>query len=79
MTGAQQLFALAGDDWAIAVRHGLDDSDNYLLDLDHATESRVEGDHVEPRLIEFNRRIFQVFRWAITDDMHAEMDPTPRV
>lgn len=78
VTGAQQLFALANDDWTIAVRHGLDDSGNYLLDFDHATESKVHVDSVAPRLVEFNKRIFQVFRWSITDQMHEEMEPTPR-
>lgn len=78
VTGAQQLFALAGDDWTIAIRHGLDDSGSYLLDFDHATESKVDVESVHPRLAEFNRRIFQVFRWSITDDLHQEMEPTPR-
>ncbi len=78
VTGAQQLFALAGDDWTIAVRHGLDDSGNYLLDFDHATESKVDVDSVSLRLTDFNRRIFQIFRWCITDQMHQEMEPTPR-
>jgi uncharacterized protein (TIGR04255 family) len=78
VTGAQQLFALGGDDWTIAVRHGLDASQNYFLDMDHATETKVEAEFVRRRLADFNRRTFQVFRWAITDRMHDEMEPRPR-
>lgn len=79
VTGTQQLFAIAGDDWTIAVRHGLVDSGDYLLDYDHATESKVDAEEAELKMAEFNRRVFQVFRWSITDEMHQEMEPTPRV
>ncbi|MBI2764920.1 MAG: TIGR04255 family protein [Chloroflexi bacterium] len=78
VTGAQQIFALADGDWTIAIRHGLDDAGNYLLDIDHATEAKTGMADVPARLAEFNRRIFQVFRWSITEDMHQQMEPTPR-
>jgi len=70
----RQVFVLAGDDWRIRIRHGTQNGD-YLLDIDHATEARVEAKNVRNRLTAFNRRIYQVFRWAISEKLHEEMEP----
>ena len=69
-------FILAGDDWTIVVRHGTENG-TYRLDIDHASEAGVRADEVGQRLKEFNGRIYQVFRWAITSSMHEEMEATP--
>lgn len=71
-----QIFKLEEEDWTIRVRHGTDDG-NYNLDIDHATEGRVEAADVLERLRAFNRGIYQMFRWAISDAMHEEMEPGP--
>lgn len=71
---SRQVFQLAEDDWTIAVRHGTEDS-KYRLDLDHATETRVEARDVFVRLGSFSERIYQVFRWSISEAMHQQMEP----
>lgn len=71
-----QIFVLADEDGTIKVRHGLEDG-QYHLDIDHATENRVEAIDVRQRLRDFNLRIYQVFRWSISDGMHQEMEPGP--
>ena len=76
ITESIQAFSLADEDWTIAVRHGAEDQ-HYRLDIDHATEGRVEAGTVTERLRAFNKRIYQVFRWAISDSMHERMDPAP--
>ena len=69
-----QLFNVSGGDWTITVRHGKDDG-AYNLDLDHAVEGRVEASVVLEKLREFNKRIYQVFRWAISEKLHEGMEP----
>lgn len=69
----RQAFVLAEDDWSIGVRHGTENG-AYRLDIDHFTEVRVDAKHVAERLRAFNGRIYQVFRWAISDAMHEEME-----
>ena len=71
---SQQVLKLADEDWTIVIRHGTEDG-NYRLDIDHATEARVEAGDVLPRLGSFSARIYQVFRWAISERMHEEMEP----
>lgn len=71
---SRQVFVLSNDDWTIKVLHGSDNG-RYLLDIDHATEARVEANGVAERLRAFNRNIYQVFRWAISEAMHEEMEP----
>jgi uncharacterized protein (TIGR04255 family) len=69
-----QVFLLVDDDWTIRVRHGTDGK-AYQLDIDHATEARVGATDVVERLRAFNRGIYQVFRWSISERMHHEMEP----
>jgi uncharacterized protein (TIGR04255 family) len=71
---SQQVLKLADEDWTIVIRHGTEDG-NYRLDIDHATEARVQAADVLPRLGSFSARIYQVFRWAISQSMHEEMEP----
>jgi uncharacterized protein (TIGR04255 family) len=74
----RQRFVLAEDDWVMNVQHGTDDEGNYRLDIDHAINDRVEEQDVAQKLEMFNRRIYQVFRWAISDAMFNEMEPHER-
>ncbi|MCJ7511194.1 MAG: TIGR04255 family protein, partial [Dehalococcoidia bacterium] len=70
---SRQAFILAHEDWTIRVSHGTE-NDHYRLDIDHATEVRVDAKDVLERLRDFNGRIYQVFRWAISDELRGEME-----
>jgi uncharacterized protein (TIGR04255 family) len=74
ITESRQTFVVAGDSWTIGVRHGTDGG-SYRIDLDHATEEHVDPDELMDLLTSFNVRAYQVFRWAISDKLHAEMEP----
>lgn len=78
VVSAQQQFVLAESDWTITVRHGSEGDGGYRLDLDHATRVPVSYADVRERLSEFNGRIYQVFRWAISEEMLYDMGPGPR-
>ena len=78
VTSAQQQFELAGEDWTITIRHGSDPNGGYRLDIDHATETAIAAADIQERLEDFNRRIYQVFRWAISEEMYHEMEPRER-
>lgn len=69
----RQAFVLAEGDWIIRVRHGTD-NDQYRLDIDHATEAHVHAADLAERLRDFNRRTYQVFRWAISEELREEME-----
>lgn len=71
---SRQVFALADEDLTIVIRHGMEEG-RYRLDIDHATEARVEARDVGECLRAFNQRIYQVFRWAISETMHQGMEP----
>ena len=71
-----QVFILADEDWTVSVRHG-NEEHHYRLDIDHATEGHIQAGTVIERLRTFNKRIYQVFRWAISDTMHERMEPAP--
>ena len=70
----RQTFVISSDDWTITVRHGTENG-NYRLDIDHATEARVAADQIDERLRAFNSRAYQLFRWAISDGLHQQMEP----
>ncbi len=71
----------------VAFRHGLvearDPRENfiehaYLIDADFFTEERTaRGNHVWEKLDEYNRSARKLFRWGISDILHAAMQPTP--
>jgi uncharacterized protein (TIGR04255 family) len=69
----RQVFVLGEGDWTIRVRHGTDNN-QYRLDIDHATEAHVQATDLAERLRDFNRRAYQVFRWAISDELRGEME-----
>lgn len=72
----KQVFTISDGDWVINVRHGREGND-YLLDIDHATQVAGALDEVAAKLRSFNDRAYQIFRWAITDRLHDEMEPGP--
>lgn len=74
---SHQTLVLGDQDWTITIRHGRTE-DQYSMDFDHATESRTSPSEILARLRSFNHRLYQVFRWAITDTLHTTMEPTPR-
>jgi len=69
---SRQALVLREGDSTITVIHGTENG-NYRLDIDHAIEVHVDLGSVPERLRGLNRRIYQVFRWAISDALHQEM------
>lgn len=63
-------------EWAVTINHAREEG-RYILDIDHYSEGKHDAEDVAMRLQDFNRRIYQVFRWAITDTMHQLMEPGP--
>jgi len=69
----------------INFRHGLvnvkepdktNDELAYLLDSDFYTENKIErGENVWNTLGQFNKSARKLFRWSITDTLHAAMQP----
>lgn len=62
----------------VAVRHGLVVEDNeqcYVVDADFFTMTRTEVQDGRPRLDSFNRYARRLWRWAISDRLHAAMEP----
>ena len=47
----------------------------YVIDNDFYTEERVDKVHALERLVEFNKKSGHLFRWFITDRLHAAMQP----
>ncbi|MEL7357894.1 MAG: TIGR04255 family protein [Cyanobacteria bacterium J06560_6] len=71
----------------VAFRHGLvearDSGENlieqaYLIDADFFNEERISGEtNVWEKLDEYNHSARKLFRWSISDTLHAAMRPTP--
>lgn len=75
----QQLLRFELASGYLNLRHGLDRNKSYTIDLDHAYEDKIDGDEIPKRLGEFNRLIYQAFRWSISNQLHEEMVPHARV
>ncbi len=78
VTASVQQFTIAEDDWTITVRHGNEQGGEYRLDLDHAVAGRVPLADVADKVGAFNRRLYNIFRWAISEVMYDDMGPRPR-
>ena len=74
----RQQFELNEADWKITIRHGVDKPGVYRLDLDHSTAEAIPPADLFARLSDFNRRVYQVFRWAISQTLYDEMEPHER-
>jgi uncharacterized protein (TIGR04255 family) len=64
------------------LRHGLgmlipDNPETYLIDVDFFTEDREATKHVSAVLDIFNRLAGNLFRWAITSELHHALEPKP--
>lgn len=64
------------------IQHGLgrrmpDNRQVYIVDMDVYTEERSESHNVAKILAEFNKLAGNFFRWAITDVLHAALEPRP--
>jgi uncharacterized protein (TIGR04255 family) len=70
---SRHTFQVAEGDWTIVVRHGTENG-SYRLDIDHALEARVASRDIDERLRQFNKRVYQIFRWAISDKTVEEME-----
>ena len=58
--------------------HGLNPDKSYTVDLDHSIEGKLECHVTNELLAEFNRGIYQAFRWSISAELHEEMRPHAR-
>ena len=76
-TSVHQLI-LAENDWVIKLRYGNERNGDYRLDLDHAVEGQVPVADVPGRIAEFNQRLYNIFRWATSEEMYNDMGPQPR-
>jgi uncharacterized protein (TIGR04255 family) len=74
----QQFTVDLGDNKRVTVRHGRDSPHRYVLDIDAYQEAEtVVGDALS-LLREFNEAAYQVFRWAISNELHQSMGPRSR-
>jgi len=73
----KEVLILGDEQWTITIQHGTENG-TYRLDLDHATEANIRRAQLATCLRSFNSRIYQVFRWAITDVLNEQMEPRPR-
>ncbi len=68
----------------VQILHGLAESEppaqgelGYLIDSDFYTTTSTEIDDALSHLDYFNQQSGRLFRWCISDDLHAAMDPSP--
>lgn len=80
ITASLGQFIIKEDDWTITVRHGNDAEGNeYKLDLDHAVTGKVAISDVPELIVTFNRHLYDIFRWAISEVMYHDMGPQSRI
>ncbi|MDE2721836.1 MAG: TIGR04255 family protein [Gemmatimonadota bacterium] len=68
------------NDARVTLRHGFsktDDGEIYVIDADFFTTERSYPDGVSPILSRFNRIAGDLFRWAISDELHDVLGPKP--
>ena len=58
-------------------RHEGQDETGYVIDSDFFSEAKTEVTHVLEQLNFFNRMAGRLFRWCITERLHAAMEPQP--
>ncbi len=75
VTASVQQFTLSEEDWTITVRHGTEPGGDYRLDLDHSVAKSVATAEVLDRITSFNARLYNIFRWAISEEMYNDMGP----
>ena len=78
IVATQQLVRFGLAEGYLNLRHGLGPEGSYTIDLDRAFEDKIECASADALLEEFNRRIFQAFRWSISTTLHEEMSPHAR-
>jgi uncharacterized protein (TIGR04255 family) len=76
------LFDLTDQGCKIRVQHGIAKSDGdpetcYLIDCDFFSEAQTEPKDAIRTLDRLNNESGRLFRWCITQRLHASMDPRP--
>ncbi|HSS77995.1 MAG TPA: TIGR04255 family protein [Thermoanaerobaculia bacterium] len=76
------LIELSHQKGNVNLQHGTarrqgDKEISYLIDNDFFTEEKMEVANALERLDLFNREAGRLFRWCISDRLHAAMEPTP--
>lgn len=64
----------------VILRHGFlktGDGDKYVIDADFFTEERSSLDEISPVLYRFNGIAGDLFRWAISEELHDALGPKP--
>ena len=67
-------------DAKVTLRHGFlktDDGETYVIDADFFTEERSSPDEVSSILSRFNKISGDLFRWAISEELHNALGPKP--
>ena len=76
----QVQIALPDNGARVTIRHGLGllgppQEQTYIIDSDFFRNESTEVDNAEAILDYFNRQARYLFRWCITDRLHAAMEP----
>lgn len=77
ITRTQLVFVASEPNWTVTIRSGGDDK-SYRLDLDHSNQASIAKEQVRGLVEDYHRRNYQLFRWAITNEMFQEMEPLKR-
>ncbi len=80
---SRALIELSDYNGIVHIQHGLVTNEYgepcYLIDSDFSTSQPTELDNASGILREFNKRAGRLFRWCISDDLHAAMGPKSQV
>lgn len=69
------IYVFGFEDTTLTLRCGIEDGGAFLVDMDHATDLKTDPATIDTKLKIFNDRIYQVFRWTITDRLYQELRP----
>ena len=80
---AKRLLRVRFEDGSFLFQHGLEGSEvgvnqhRYFLDFDLYTDQRKQLTEGEAYIDDLHFRASRIFRWAITDELHSALDPSP--
>lgn len=72
---SRQEIHLPEAGFRVAIRCGLDEEGNLLLDMDAFCQERTEVIAVDTLLARFNDSSYRLFRWCVTSKLFQEMGP----
>jgi uncharacterized protein (TIGR04255 family) len=78
VTASQCIIILEREAARATIRYGMNPNGEFLFDTDNFVERDIPTREVSELLAAFNRQAYQLFRRAITEELHEEMEPTAR-